>query len=180
MSRIGKIPIAIPKGVDVKMGPGPLVSVKGPKGTSTLDYRDHVVVKNEEGALHVARKSDERQDRAYHGLYQRLVVNLVKGVTVGFQKDLELIGVGYRAAMDGKTLVLNLGFSHDIRYQADEGITLATPKPTQIIISGVDKQKVGQVAANIRAYRPPEPYKGKGIRYAGEHVRRKVGKAGAK
>lgn len=180
MSRIGKIPIAIPSGVDVKMGPGSLVAVKGPKGSASLDYRDHVVVKHEDGALTVYRKSDESQDRAYHGLYQRLVVNLVKGVTQGFQRDLELVGVGYRAAMDGSTLVLNLGFSHEIRFNPDEGITLVTPKPTQITISGVDKQKVGQVAANIRAFRPPEPYKGKGIRYAGEKVRRKVGKAGAK
>lgn len=180
MSRIGKIPIEIPTGVDVKIGPGPLVAVKGPKGSATLDYRDHVVITHEDGALHVARKSDERQDRAYHGLYQRLVGNLVRGVTQGFQKDLELVGVGYRAAMDGTTLVLNLGYSHDIRYVPEEGITLTTPKPTQIIVNGLDKQRVGQVAANIRGYRPPEPYKGKGIRYAGEKIRRKVGKAGAK
>lgn len=179
MSRIGKIPIPIPKGVDVQMGPGALVSVKGPKGTMSLDYRDHVVVKHEEGALHVARKSDEQQDRAYHGLYQRLVTSLVKGVTEGFKKDLELVGVGYRAVMDGATLVLSLGYSHEIRYIAQEGITLAAPKPTQIVVAGVDKQKVGQVAAVIRGFRPPEPYKGKGIRYAGEQIRRKVGKAGA-
>ena len=180
MSRIGKIPIPIPSGVDVKMGPGSIVAVKGPKGSASLDYRGHVVVTHADSALSVQRKSDEPQDRAYHGLYQRLVVNLVKGVTAGFQKDLELVGVGYRAAMDGTTLVLNLGFSHEIRYVPAQGIALAAPKPTQIVISGVDKQQVGQAAANIRAFRPPEPYKGKGIRYAGEKVRRKVGKAGAK
>lgn len=179
MSRIGKIPIPIAKGVEVQMGPDFTVAVKGPKGSLSLDYRDHVVVKHENGALHVARKSDEMQDRAFHGLYQRLLTSLVKGVTLGFQKDLELIGVGYRAAMDGKNLVLNLGYSHEIRYVPEEGITLAVPKPTQIVVSGVDKQKVGQVAAIIRGFRPPEPYKGKGIRYVGEHVRRKVGKAGA-
>lgn len=180
MSRIGKIPISIPNGVEVTMGPGPLISVKGPKGTASLDYRDHVVITREDGAFHVARKSDEQQDRAYHGLYQRLVVNLVKGVTQGFHKEMELVGVGYRAAMDGKTLVLNLGYSHEIRVQPDDGIAIATPKPTQIVISGVDKQMVGQVAANVRSYRPPEPYKGKGIRYVGEKIRRKEGKTGAK
>jgi large subunit ribosomal protein L6 len=180
VSRIGKIPIAIPKGVDVKLGPGNLVAVKGPKGSISLDYCGHVVVKHEDGALLVERKSDEGQDRAYHGLYQRLLVNLVKGVTQGFQRDLELTGVGYRAAMDGTTLVLALGYSHEIRYKPAEGISLATPKPTQIVVTGVDKQKVGQAAANIRSFRPPEPYKGKGIRYAGEKVRRKVGKTGAK
>jgi len=180
VSRIGKIPIVIPKDVDVQLGPGPNLAVKGPKGSASLDYRDHVVIKKDDGALHVARKSDERQDRAYHGLYQRLLVNMVKGVTLGFQKDLDLIGVGYRAAMDGQTLVLNLGYSHEIHYQPKEGIKIATPKPTQIVVTGVDKQRVGQAAAEIRAFRPPEPYKGKGIRYTGEKVRRKVGKAGVK
>ena len=179
MSRIGKIPIATPKGVEVTLGPGSVITVKGPKGSLSLDYRDHVVVKHEDGALHVARKSDERQDRAYHGLYQRMLTNLVLGVTEGFKKDLELVGVGYRAAMDGKTLVLTLGYSHEIRYVPEEGITLAAPKPTQVVVSGIDKQQVGQVAAVIRGFRPPEPYKGKGVRYAGEHIRRKVGKAGA-
>ena len=179
MSRIGKIPIPIPSGVDVKLGPGPLVAVKGPQGAIQLDYRDHVVVKNSDGTLVVERKSDEPQDRAYHGLYRRLLGSMVKGVTEGFKRDLELVGVGYRATMDDKTLVLNLGYSHEIRVHPEEGITLVTPKPTQITVSGVDKQRVGQVAANIRAFRPPEPYKGKGIRYAGEHVRRKVGKTGA-
>ena len=178
MSRIGKIPIALPSGVQVTHT-GSVISVKGPKGALSLDYRDHVVVKNEDGALHVARKSDEQQDRAYHGLYQRMLTNLVHGVTAGFQKDLELVGVGYRGAMDGTTLVLALGYSHEIRYVPEEGITIATPKPTQIVVAGVDKQRVGQVAAIIRGFRPPEPYKGKGIRYVGEHIRRKVGKAGA-
>jgi large subunit ribosomal protein L6 len=165
--------------VDVKIGPGPLVAVKGPKGSTSLDYRGHVEITQDGAALHVARKSDEGQDRAYHGLYQRLLGNMVKGVTKGFQRELELVGVGYRAAMDGATLVLALGYSHEIRFQPEAGITIASPKPTQIVVTGIDKQRVGQVAANIRALRPPEPYKGKGIRYAGEHVRRKVGKTGA-
>lgn len=178
MSRIGKIPIKLPSGVEVNLA-GSVISVKGPKGALSLDYKDHVVVKQEDGALHVARKSDDQQDRAYHGLYQRLLTNLVHGVTQGFQRELELVGVGYRAAMDGKVLVLALGYSHEIRFAPEEGITLSTPKPTQINVAGVDKQRVGQVAAVIRSFRPPEPYKGKGIRYVGEQIRRKVGKAGA-
>lgn len=178
MSRIGKIPIKVPAGVDVNFA-GSVISVKGPKGVLSVDYKNHVVVKHEDGALHVARNSDNQQDRAYHGLYQRLLTNLVHGVTQGFQRDLELVGVGYRAAMDGRVLVLALGYSHEIRFNPEEGITLSTPKPTQITVAGVDKQRVGQVAAVIRSFRPPEPYKGKGIRYVGEQIRRKVGKAGA-
>jgi large subunit ribosomal protein L6 len=178
VSRIGKIPIAIPKGVEVKLEQT-VLSVKGPKGAADLDYRGHVTVRQEDGQIHVQRHSDSIQDRAFHGLYQRLVGNLVSGVTEGFSKKLELVGVGYRAAMDGKTLVLNLGYSHDIKVPPPEGISFATPAPTQIIVSGIDKQVVGQVSANIRGLRPPEPYKGKGIRYAGEKIRRKVGKAGA-
>lgn len=179
MSRIGKIPINIPAGVDVKLSPGAELFVKGPKGTATLIYHGHVDVKQDGASLLVFRHSDESQDRAYHGLYQRLIGNMVKGVTIGFSKELELVGVGYRAAMDGKTLVLNLGFSHEIRFEPPIGIALAAPKPTTIIVTGVDKQQVGQAAAEIRAFRPPEPYKGKGIRYTGEHIRRKVGKSGA-
>ena len=180
MSRIGKVPIPIPTGVDVQLAAPATVKVKGPKGALNLDYRGHVKVTREGNVLRVERFSDERQDRAFHGLYHRLIRAMLQGVTTGFRKELELVGVGYRAALDGKALVLALGFSHEVRVAAPEGITFATPKPTQIVISGADKQQLGQVAADIRGLRPPEPYKGKGIRYAGEHVRRKVGKAGVK
>ena len=179
MSRIGNTPIPLPKGVQSTLS-GSTIKVKGPKGETVLDFKEHVGVKQEEGALHVSRHSDENQDRAYHGLYQRLVSNMVKGVTDGFSKELELIGVGYRAAMEGKTLVMALGYSHDIRFTPDANITIQVPKPTTVIISGVDKQKVGQTAAEIRSFRPPEPYKGKGVKYIDERIRRKVGKAGAK
>lgn len=179
MSRIGKIPVEIPKGVDVKITPD-TVSAKGPKGEARLEYRGHVVIRQEGSALLVERKSDENQDRAYHGLYQRTLSNLIKGVSAGFQKELELVGVGYRATMDGTTLVLSLGYSHEVRFQSENGIKLSVPKQTSVIVEGFDRQRVGQVAANIRALRPPEPYKGKGIRYVGEIVRKKVGKTGAK
>lgn len=179
MSRIGKIPIAIPSGVQATIS-GTRVTVKGPKGELTIDTQGHVDVSLEEGALHVRRHSDSIQDRAYHGLYQRLLRNNVIGVTEGFKKTLLLNGVGYRAAMEGKTLVLALGYSHDIRYQPEEGISLATPAPTQIEVTGIDKQRVGQMAAVIRSFRPPEPYKGKGIRYSDEVIRRKEGKTGGK
>jgi large subunit ribosomal protein L6 len=179
VSRIGNNPIPLPKGVQATLS-GTLIKVKGPKGETALDFLNHVAVKQDNGELQVSRHSDGNQDRAYHGLYQRLLSNMVTGVVTGFSKELELVGVGYRAAMDGKTLVLNLGYSHEIRYAPDADITIQTPKPTTVIVSGVDKQKVGQVAAEIRAFRPPEPYKGKGVKYAGEQIRRKVGKAGAK
>jgi large subunit ribosomal protein L6 len=179
VSRIGKNPIAIEKGVEAKLN-GSVVSFKGPKGSMTLDTKGHVNVKQEDGALHVERHSDDRQDRAYHGLYQRLLRNMAIGVATGFTRQLELTGVGYRAAMKGKTLVLGLGYSHDIEFTPPEGITITTPIQTQVLISGVDKQQVGQIAANIRSYRPPEPYKGKGIRYSDERIRRKVGKTGGK
>ena len=179
MSRIGKIPIVLPKGVEATLAAPSSLTVKGPKGTLSLDYKGHVVVKHQDGSILVERKSDERQDRAYHGLYQRMIGNLVKGVAAGFQKQLELVGVGYRAQMQGKNLILSLGYSHDVHYEPEPGITISTPAPTQVVIDGADKQRVGQVAAVIRGFRPPEPYKGKGIRYAGEHIRRKVGKTGA-
>ncbi len=178
MSRIGKNPIEIPKGVDVTLN-GSLVEVKGPKGSSHLDTLGHVRVRREDGEVLVERHSDLQQDRAYHGLYQRLISNMVKGVTSGFSRDLQLVGVGYRATLDGRTLVMTLGFSHEVRVPAPEGITFTNPSPDRVTISGTDKQLVGQVAANIRKIRPPEPYKGKGIRYVNEHIRRKVGKAGA-
>lgn len=178
MSRIGKYPIKIPSNVEVTLGPGTTVTVQGPKGSLDLDYKGHVEVKQAEGVLTVSRFSDARQDRAYHGLYQRLLRNMVLGVTEGFNRELELVGVGYRAQMDGSTLVLSLGYSHPIRYNPIEGVACQAPKPNQVIVTGIDKQKVGQAAAEIRGFRPPEPYKGKGVRYAGEQIRRKVGKTG--
>jgi large subunit ribosomal protein L6 len=179
MSRIGKVPIALPKGVEAKVGLNHTLTVKGPKGVLSLGYRGHVAVKQQENNVLIERPSDGRQDRAYHGLYHRLITNMVTGVSEGFEKKLQLVGVGYRAQMDGKTLVINAGYSHDVRVEQVEGIKLDAPQPASIVVSGIDKQKVGQVAAEIRAVRPPEPYKGKGIRYEGEHVRRKVGKTGA-
>ena len=177
MSRIGKCPIPIPKGVNVDLQ-GAVISFKGPKGKSTLDTRGHVKLKHDDGEIRIDRLGDTHQDRAYHGLYQRLISNMVTGVSEGFQKELELQGVGYRAQMDGKVLVLSVGYSHEVRYGPVDGIELNTPKQTSILIAGFDKQQVGQVAAKIRSFRPPEPYKGKGIRYKGEYVRRKVGKTG--
>lgn len=179
MSRIGKIPVQLPGGVQATLS-GATIAVKGPKGRMELDCRGHVKVSQADGALLVERHGDAIQDRAYHGLYQRLLRNMVLGVTEGFKKTLLLNGVGYRAHMDGKTLVLALGYSHDIRYPHEDGIELTTPNQTTIIVQGVDKQRVGQVAAIIRGYRPPEPYKGKGIKYEDEVIRRKEGKAGAK
>lgn len=179
MSRIGKVPIVLPKGVEAKIGPDHTLTVKGPKGVLSLGYRGHVAVKQQDNSVLVERPSDNRQDRAYHGLYHRLITNMVTGVSEGFERKLQLVGVGYRAQMDGKTLVINAGYSHDVRVEPVEGIKLDAPQPASIVVTGVDKQKVGQVAAEIRAVRPPEPYKGKGIRYEGEHVRRKVGKTGA-
>ncbi len=179
MSRIGKLPIAIPSGVQVNVTPTQ-VSVKGPKGTLKVETRGHVDVKIEDGKIVVLRWNDQRQSRAYHGLYQRLIQNSVTGVTTGYKKELEIQGVGYKAAVQGKKLVLNLGHSHPIEVDPPSGITLSAPKPTEVIIEGIDKQLVGQVAANIRGHRPPEPYKGKGVRYKGEYVRRKVGKTSGK
>lgn len=180
MSRIGKIPIPIPQGVDVKISPDMKVSVKGPKGTLEVETGNRVAVTFEEKALHVARPDDSQESRAYHGLYQRLLTNMVLGVTQGFRKELEIQGVGYRAALQGESIQFQLGYSHPILFNPPAGIKLEVPAATQVVVSGFDKQVVGQVAANIRRLRPPEPYKGKGIRYKNEHVRRKVGKTGAK
>jgi large subunit ribosomal protein L6 len=179
VSRIGKVPIQIPGGVQVSVADS-TVNVKGPKGSLSVDTRAHVRVKVENGQVLVERFDDESQSKAYHGLYQRLISNSVLGVTKGFKKELELQGVGYKVAMEGKTLVLTVGYSHPIKFAPPAGITISTPKPTEVIIEGIDKQVVGAVAAKIRSYRPPEPYKGKGIRYKGEYVRRKQGKASAK
>jgi large subunit ribosomal protein L6 len=177
MSRIGRAPIIVPSGVDVALE-GRRVTVKGPKGTLDRVLPPDITVRQDDGTLYVERPDDERQHRALHGLTRTLVNNMVVGVTDGFQKDLEIVGVGYRAAAQGPTtLELALGFSHPVRVEAPEGITFEVPTPTRITVRGIDKEAVGQVAANIRKLRKPEPYKGKGVRYAGEVVRRKAGKA---
>ncbi len=177
MSRIGKAPIPVPVGVDVSLADGH-VKVTGPMGTLERDLPTDITVRREDGVLVVERPDDERSHRALHGLTRSLVNNMVVGVTQGFQKDLEIVGVGYRAVAQGDNrLDLALGFSHPVVVQAPPGITFVVPAPTRISVKGIDKQAVGQVAAEIRAIRKPEPYKGKGIRYAGEVVRRKAGKA---
>jgi large subunit ribosomal protein L6 len=175
MSRIGRMPVTILKGVEVKQAKGTL-SVKGPKGQLELAVHPDMSVELDDSAIRVVRPSDHKDHRALHGLTRSLIANMVTGVTDGFSKTLEIIGVGYRADAKGKGIVLNLGFSHTIDYQAADGVNLECPNQTTIVISGPDKQKVGQAAAEIRSFRPPEPYKGKGIRYQGEHVRRKAGK----
>ena len=179
MSRIGKQPIEVPQGTDVTVN-GQNVHVKGPKGELTFDAHVDMTVTLEEGVVTVMRPSDEPQHRALHGLTRMLVANMIEGVVTGFSKTLEIRGVGYRALKKGSGIELNLGFSHTINYPAPDGVSLDLPDQTTIVVTGMDKQKVGQAAAEIRAFRPPEPYKGKGIRYKGEHVRRKAGKtAGA-
>ncbi len=177
MSRIGKKPIPVPSGVEVSIA-GTSISVKGPKGQLHWDAPEDITVAQEDGNLVVTRPSDERQHRALHGLTRTLVANMVTGVSEGYTRELEIVGVGYRAAAPAPNrLEMALGFSHPVNVDAPEGITFATPAPTRSQVSGLDKQLVGQVAANIRKIRKPEPYKGKGIRYAGEVVRRKAGKA---
>ena len=175
MSRIGKMPVVLPKGVEVKQANGTL-SVKGPKGSLQLSAHPDMNVVIDGGEVRVERPSEEKQHRALHGLTRSLIANMVIGVTDGFAKTLEIVGVGYRADLKGKGLTLSLGFSHTIEYTPDDGVNLECPNQTTIVVSGIDKQKVGQAAADIRAFRPPEPYKGKGIRYKGEYVRRKAGK----
>ena len=180
MSRIGKQPITVPGGVDVTIDGG-AVTVKGPKGSLSRSIPGAIVVRKDEGVLVVERPNDERQNRALHGLTRTLVNNMVVGVTDGFSKELEIIGVGYRAeALSPTQLRLALGFSHPVLIDAPEGITFEVPSQTRIIVRGIDKETVGQVAANIRAVRKPEPYKGKGVRYLGEKVLRKAGKTGKK
>jgi large subunit ribosomal protein L6 len=177
MSRIGKQPVAVPSGVDVTIA-GDEVSVKGPQGTLSVQILGDITVRQEESNIVVERPNDERQNRAKHGLYRSLINNMVIGVTQGFTKELEIIGVGYRAQAKGpKAIELALGFSHPVNVEAPEGITFEVPAPTRIIVKGIDKGLVGQVAANIRKIRKPEPYKGKGVRYLGEYVARKAGKA---
>ncbi|NLW70189.1 MAG: 50S ribosomal protein L6 [Eubacteriaceae bacterium] len=178
MSRIGKAPINIPSGVDVKVEGG-VVTVKGPKGELKQTINDNMEVKQEQGVLTVSPiVLKTKKDNAMHGLTRKLISNMVEGVSAGFNKDLEIVGVGYRADKQGNTLVLNLGYSHQIKMEDPEGITTSVEGQTKIKVSGIDRQKVGQHAANIKSKRPPEPYKGKGIRYAGEYVRIKEGKTG--
>jgi large subunit ribosomal protein L6 len=175
MSRIGKLPIEIPSGVDVQVEAG-LVRVKGPKGELSQRISSALEIERQDSLLLVKRPSDRKEHRELHGLTRTLIHNMVVGVTDGFQKQLEIQGVGYRAQLRGNALELALGYSHPVRIEAPEGIDFEVPQPTQVIVRGIDKQAVGEVAARIRKSRPPEPYKGKGIRYAGEHVARKIGK----
>ncbi|MDR2956577.1 MAG: 50S ribosomal protein L6 [Coriobacteriales bacterium] len=176
MSRIGKQPIPVPSGVDVSID-GTMITVKGPKGELTQAVSDLVTVSNQEGLLTVSRVDDSREARSFHGLYRTLLSNMVVGVSEGFSKSLEIVGVGYRAAIKDANLELQLGYSHPVIVKAEDGISFEVPAQTQVIVRGIDKQRVGQVAADIRKWRKPEPYKGKGIRYSGERVRRKQGKA---
>jgi large subunit ribosomal protein L6 len=178
MSRVGKAPISVPLGVDVDVS-GQHITVSGPKGKLERDIPGAIRVEDNGDSLTVVRPNDERQNRALHGLVRSLVNNMVVGVTEGFRKELEIVGVGYRATAKGpNAMELALGFSHPVSITAPDGISFEVPAPNRIVVSGIDKETVGQVAADIRAWRKPEPYKGKGVRYAGEHVQRKAGKAG--
>lgn len=180
MSRIGKMPISLPAGVEVTLGEGNLVTVKGPKGSLTQKLSDKMTLSKEDGVINVTRPNDEKENRALHGLTRTLLNNMVVGVTEGYKKELDVNGVGYRVAKEGKKLTMNIGYSHPVVVEETEGITIEAPTPNKIIISGIDKQKVGQFAAEVRGKRPPEPYKGKGIKYTDEVIRRKEGKTGVK
>ena len=180
MSRIGKMPVAVPAGVEVTIADGNLVTVKGPTGTLTQQREPSMPVRQEGAELLVSRPNDEKENRALHGLTRALLHNMVVGVTEGYKKSLEINGVGYRAAKEGNKLILTIGYSHPVEVSEIPGITIEVPQPNQIVISGCDKQMVGQFAAEVREKRPPEPYKGKGIKYTDEVIRRKVGKTGAK
>ncbi|WP_374719180.1 50S ribosomal protein L6 [Parageobacillus toebii] len=177
MSRVGKKPIEIPSGVTVTVN-GNTVTVKGPKGELTRTFHPDMTIKVEDNVITVTRPSDEKRHRSLHGTTRSLLANMVEGVSKGYEKALELVGVGYRAAKQGKKLVLNVGFSHPVEIEPEEGLEIEVPSQTKIVVKGADKQRVGELAANIRAVRPPEPYKGKGIRYEGEVVRLKEGKTG--
>jgi len=177
MSRIGRTPVAIPAGVDVTIS-GRAVTVTGPRGTLSMEVAPPIEVSQADGTITVTRPNDEGEIRALHGLSRSLIANMVTGVTDGFRKTLEIVGVGYRVQARGKDLEFSLGYSHPIPVPAPEGITLRVESPTRFVVEGIDKQQVGEVAANIRKLRKPDPYKGKGVRYQGEQIRRKVGKAG--
>jgi len=177
MSRIGRLPVAVPAGVTVSISEDNMLTVKGPKGELSQKISNLIKVEQENGQLVFTRSAEDKENRSQHGLYRALVANMVTGVTEGFKKQLTIIGTGYRSALKGRDLEVVVGYSHPVIVKAPEGITFEVPQPTQIVVSGIDKQKVGQVAANIRAIREPEPYLGKGIRYADENVRRKEGKA---
>ena len=180
MSRIGRMPISIPAGVDVKIEAGNLVTVKGPKGTLTQQLHPAMTITQEGEVIHVTRPNDAKENRSLHGLTRSLLHNMIVGVTEGFKKELDVNGVGYRVAKEGKKLVMNLGFSHTVVVEENDDISIEAPTPNKIIIHGIDKQKVGQFAAEVRGKRPPEPYKGKGIKYTTEVIRRKEGKTGGK
>ena len=180
MSRIGRAPITVPAGVEIKVDANNHITVKGPKGTLERDLVPQIKVEVAEGVINVTRPNDEKQNRSLHGLTRTLVANMVTGVTEGYKKTLEVNGVGYRCTKEGKKLVMNIGFSHPVNVEEIDGITIDVPNPNTVVINGIDKQKVGQFAADVRAKRPPEPYKGKGIKYSDEVVRRKEGKTGAK
>ena len=177
MSRIGRLPIVVPAGVDVKID-GNTVTVKGPKGTLTGTYNSKMAIELNDGHITVTRPDDTKENRALHGLTRTLIANMVTGVHTGYKKELEIVGIGYRAALQGKDLVLNVGYSHQVTMTPPEGVTVEVPGPNKIVINGYDKQVVGQFASEVRGVRPPEPYKGKGIKYADEVIRRKEGKAG--
>jgi large subunit ribosomal protein L6 len=180
MSRIGRLPIKVPAGVTVTVGDGNAVAVKGPKGQLSQKIHADMTISQEGGIITVTRPSDEKAHRALHGLSRTLINNMVVGVTEGFSKNLELVGTGYRAAVNGKKLTLTVGYSHPVEFDPPKDVTFETPAPNRITVKGIDKQVVGMLAANIRDVRPPEPYLGKGIKYEGEFVRRKAGKAGKK
>ena len=180
MSRIGRAPITVPAGVEVKVDEHNHITVKGPKGTLERTLVPSIKVEVDAGVIHVTRPDDSKLNRSMHGLTRTLVANMVEGVTNGFSKTLEVNGVGYRASKEGKKLVLNIGYSHQVDVEEIDGITIDVPNPNTVVINGIDKQKVGQFAADVRNKRPPEPYKGKGIKYSYEVIRRKEGKTGAK
>ena len=178
MSRIGRMQIAIPAGVTVDVAAGNVVTVKGPKGTLTQAMRPEMIIKHEGNVITVGRPSEDKLHKSLHGLTRSLIHDMVVGVTEGFKKELDINGVGYRASKEGKQLVLNIGYSHQVVFDEPEGITFDVPNPNAVVVSGPDKQQVGQIASEIRGKRPPEPYLGKGIKYADERIRRKSGKAG--
>ncbi|MBQ4039557.1 MAG: 50S ribosomal protein L6 [Oscillospiraceae bacterium] len=180
MSRIGRMPITIPAGVDVTIGDGNFVTVKGPKGTLSRQLHSAMTITKDGSVITVTRPNDEKENRSLHGLTRTLINNMVVGVTEGYKKELDVNGVGYRVAKEGKKLVMTIGYSHNVEVEEIDGISIEVPNPNKIVISGCDKQMVGQFAAEVREKRPPEPYKGKGIKYADEVIRRKVGKTGAK